>query len=181
LVNSEIGIVSPIFLWYSKLMGTKAAGLVASCLLCMISTASAPSDKLPMSGRTQSPESACPAVLKRVHDEVAELGRYPGQDYIRWDFFIGGPDDDDTNKDQHVVVLIENERAPQRMTLQVTQLERSRGDRNVKYARGTRRVLCFLENGKLEVSRSDFDDRELEELAGGILRAVLDKKKLLMK
>jgi hypothetical protein len=159
----------------------KALGLAASCLLGIILGVSAPSDKAPISDRVQSPESTCPAVLKRVHDEVAELGCYPGQNFVRWDFFIGGPDDDDTNKDQHVVLLIENERGPGRMTLQVTQLERSRGDPNVKYARGTRRVLCFLENGKLEVLRSDYGAAELEELAGGILRAVLDKKRLLMK
>jgi hypothetical protein len=46
--------------------------------------------------------------------------------------------------------------------------------------RRTRRVLCFLKNGKLEVCRSDYGDTELEELADGILRAVLDKKRLLM-
>ena len=159
----------------------KAPVLAASFLLGILSTAPAPAAKTLVSIQTESPEYACPAVLKRVHDEVAELGPYPGQDFIRWDFFIGGPDDDDTNKDQHVVVLIENERGPGRMTLQVTQLERSRGDPNVKYARGTRRVLCFLENGKLEVLRSDYGAAELEELAGGILRAVLDKKRLLMK
>jgi len=165
----------------SRVTGMKVPGLAASCLLGIFSAASAPSDKALVSVQAECPEYACPAVLKRVHDEVAELGRYPGQDFVQWDFFIGGPDDDDTNKDQHVVVLIENERGPRRMILQVTQLERSRGDPNVKYARGTRRVLCFLENGKLEVRRSDYSDTELEEVAGGILRAVLDKKRLLMK
>ena len=159
----------------------KLPGLAASCLLSIFSAASAHSDRTLVSIQTESPEFACPAALMRVHDEVAELGRYPGQDFVRWDFFIGGPDDDDTNKDQHVVVLIEDGQVPRRMLLQVTQLERSRGDRNVKYARGTRRVLCFLENGKLEVRRSDYSDAELEELADGILRAVLDKKRLLMK
>ena len=162
-------------------MGMNVPGLAASCLLGIFSAALAPSERAFVSVQNESPESTCPAVLKRVHDEVAELGCYPGQNFVRWDFFIGGPDDDDTNKDQHVVVLIENERGPGRMTLQVTQLERSRGDPNVKYARGTRRVLCFLENGKLEVRRSDYGTAELEELAGGILRAVLDKKRLLMK
>ncbi len=123
----------------------KVPGLAANCLLGIFSAALAPLDRALVSIQTEPPEYACPAVLKRVHDEVAEMGRYPGQDFVRWDFFIGGPDDDDTNKDQHVVVLIENGRGPRRMILQVTQLERSRGDPKVKYARGTRRVLCFLE------------------------------------
>jgi hypothetical protein len=166
---------------FSRVTGMKVPGLAASCLLGIFAAASAPSDRALVSIQTESSEYACPEALKRVHDEVAELGRYPGQDFVRWDFFIGGPDDDDTNKDQHVVVLIENGRGPRRMILQVTQLERSRGDPKVKYARGTRRVLCFLENGKLEVRRSDYGDTELEELADDILRAVLDKKRLLMK
>jgi hypothetical protein len=167
---------------FSRVTGMKAPGLVASCLLGLLSAAPAP----PAAGalvciQAEFPENACLAALKRVHDEVLELGPYPGQDFVRWDFFIGGPDDDDTNKDQHVVVLIENAEGPRRMTLQVTQLERSRGDPRVKYARGTRHVICWLENEKLQVHRSDYGDKELEELASGILRAVLDKKRLLMK
>jgi hypothetical protein len=166
---------------FSRVTGMKAPGLAASCLLGILSAAPAPADRALVSIQTESPENACPAVLKRVHDEVTELGPYPGQDFIRWDFFIGGPDDDDTNKDQHVVVLIEKAGDSRKMTLQVTQLERSRGDPKVKYARGTRRVLCFLKNGKLEVRRFDYGDKELERLADNILRAVLDKKRLLMK
>ena len=69
----------------------KVPGLAASCLLGILSAAPAPEARAFVSIQTESQEYACPAVLKRVHDEVAEMGRYPGQDFVRWDFFIGRP------------------------------------------------------------------------------------------
>jgi len=51
----------------------------------------------------------------------------------------------------------------------------------VQYFRMETRFIHIGFDGKLEVRRSDYGDTELEELADGILRAVLDKKRLLMK
>jgi hypothetical protein len=125
------------------------------------------------------PQSA--ACLKSLEDIFAELReawvREDGP-FFKWECFIGGPDDDDTNKDQHVVIMILRSEEGPEMKISVTALERSRGDPRIKYARGTRTVVCLL-GGATKVLSSDYDADPLGETAGAVLRAVRDKKRLL--
>jgi hypothetical protein len=116
--------------------------------------------------------------LLEIYREVKELGPYPGEDFIRREFFVG-KDDDDTNKNTHIVILIQNLEGRERMRLQVTTMEPSRNDPQVKYARAVKNIACVVEGDNVSIGRSDYSERELDRLAADILRAVLDKKKLL--
>ena len=117
-------------------------------------------------------------ILNLIYDEVKELGPYPGEDFIRREFFIG-KDDDDTNKNQHVVVLILNIDGQEKMRLQVTYLEPTKENPQVKYAKDLKNIMCVVIGNNVTIQSSDYTERELEKLAPEILRAIQDKKKLL--
>jgi hypothetical protein len=121
-----------------------------------------------------------PAVLlKKILVETRELGARPGEDFIKQEFFIGGPDDDDTNKDTSVVVLIQSIDGTERMTIQVTRMDRDRNDPRIKTARETKSIVGGLDGSLFRITRSDFAADELESVCVQILRAVQDKKRLL--
>ncbi len=117
--------------------------------------------------------------LKRIYDEVKEMGPYPGQSFTQQEFFAGGPDDDDTNKDQHVVVLIQNVSGKEKMTIQVTYLERTKHDPTIKYAKDVKNISCILSADKIQVQSTDYGEKEMDKLVPDILRAIVNKKKLL--
>jgi hypothetical protein len=131
-------------------------------------------------GAAQTWEKSLPT-LKKIFSEVKEIGPYPGEDFIRREFFVG-EDDDDTNKDISVVVLIQrvdDQPYQERMKIQVTEMERSRENPRVGYARITRSVSCLVVGNTVDVQESEFEERSLERLATQILKAIQDKKKLL--
>lgn len=125
----------------------------------------------------EKPKDA-PFLLREIHREVAEMGGYPGEDFIRRDFSLG-EDDDDTNKNHHVGVLIQSLEGDTIMTIQVTKLEPTRKDPRIRYGKEGRMIVCRIRPEEVEIKRSDFHGKELEAVLGEVLRAVLDKKKLL--
>jgi len=116
--------------------------------------------------------------LSRIYKEVKELGPYPGQDFIRWDFFMG-QGDDDTNKPVHAAILIQDKKQGERMDLLVSRMEPSPGDPKVYLNKETKEISCLVRDNKAELISSDFTTAELERLLPGLLLAVQDKKKLL--
>jgi hypothetical protein len=117
--------------------------------------------------------------LKKIYDEVREMPSPPGQDFLNQDFFIGGPDDDDTNKDVHVAILIQAADGAYRMKIQVTYLERSLKDPRVKTSKATKTMTCAVGPTGLRLIDSEYEDREILRLASDILQAVKDKKRLI--
>ena len=121
-----------------------------------------------------------PAVLlKKILVETRELGAHPGEDFIKQEFFIGGPDDDDTNKDTSVVVLIQTIEGRERMTIQVTRMERDRTDRRIKTARETLTIVGGPDGPGFRITRTDYSAAELESVCAQILRAIQAKKRLI--
>ncbi len=118
-------------------------------------------------------------ILQSIYNEVKELGAYPGEDFIRGEFFIGAEDDDDTYKDIHVSILIQDCQSRKKMKVRVTQMEPGRGDPRVKYAGISKTLVCLIKEKKVELESSDFKEKEISALAADILRAVQAKKKLL--
>ncbi len=129
-------------------------------------------------GAAQVPEPATTAVLERIRDEVASLGKRPGDEVLTWDFHIG-PADDDTNQAEHVVVIIQDLGSGTRMTIQVTELEPASWNSNIRYGRTSKTVVCLFRGKRAEIERSDFDGAELDGKLAGVLEAVLNKKRLL--
>jgi hypothetical protein len=117
-------------------------------------------------------------IMETIYGEVKDLGKYPGEDFIKREFFIG-LDDDDTNKDQHVVVLIQTLDGQEIMTIQITDLEKTKSNPNVRNAKSVKNLSCFVAAGKVTMRSSDYAETDLKSIALSILKAVRDKKKLL--
>lgn len=148
--------------------------LLASCLWTALSGSS-----LNAAAEIPDSEKDTPAILKKIYVEVKEMGPYPGESFILHEFFAGGPDDDDTNKDQHVVVLIQVVGGVEKMRIQVTYLERTKQDRTIKYAKEVKNISCLVAADRVKIQSSDYSEKEMDKLAPDILQAILNKKKLL--
>jgi hypothetical protein len=121
-----------------------------------------------------------PALLREIEKAVREIGGYPGEDFIRREFFLG-EGDDDTYKTHYVGILIKDEPEGPRMTILVTRLEPSRDNPRIKYTRDPKTIVCRFPADRAEVVQSDYSQADLETLLPDVLRAVVDKKNLLKK
>ena len=161
--------------WLSnKIIPALSVLLVAACLT-VVEAASGTSSRLP---HPLLPAQDQASVLLQIHKEVSELGKKPGEDLIKWDFHIG-PADDDTNQDEHLVILIHGSENGSKMTIQVTELVPARHNPNIRYGRTVKTVVCLIEDGCAGIERSDYRDRELAGRLPLIVEAVRNKKKLL--
>ena len=121
-----------------------------------------------------------PALLREIEKTVREIGGYPGEDFVRREFFLG-EGDDDTYKTHYVGILIKDDAEGPRMTIQVTRLEPTKDNPRVKYARDPKTIVCRFPADRAEIVRSDYTQADLETLLPEMLRAVVDKKNLLKK
>jgi hypothetical protein len=117
-------------------------------------------------------------VLKEIHAEVKEMGPYPGQDFFQQAFFVG-EDDDDTNKDIHVSILIRAQEKKEKMTIRVTRMIKDRRNPQARLAETTRGLVCLVGGDGVEIQSSDYKEKEIAGLVPEILTAVRNKKRLL--
>jgi hypothetical protein len=116
--------------------------------------------------------------LRQIYAEVKELGPYPGESFIKHEFFLG-PADDDTYKKEHIVVLIQADDGVEKMKIQVTEMETRPDNPRIQLAGRVRSIVCAIAGDDLTIVRSDYVAKEVDRLAPDILRAVREKKKLL--
>lgn len=116
--------------------------------------------------------------LRQIYAEVKELGPYPGESFIKHEFFLG-PADDDTYKKEHIVVLIQADDGAEKMKIQVTEMETRPDNPRIQLAGRVRSIVCAIAGDDLTIVRSDYVAKEVDRLAPDILRAVREKKKLL--
>jgi hypothetical protein len=112
-------------------------------------------------------------ILKSIYSEVKELDAYPGENFIRGEFFIGAEDDDDTYKDIHVSILIQDHDGLEKMKVRVTPMEPGQGDPRVKYARISKTFVCLIGKKNTELASSDFKEKEIRALTEYFSRPVL--------
>ncbi len=153
---------------------TAATGIIALFLLMSLCIFVFPS-------RTSIPpgeKKDVSQILKDIYEEIKEFDKYPGCDFIKREFFVG-EDDDDTNKDTHVVIIVQDIEEKAKVTIQVTYMERSKGRPVVGIAKCVKTLFYFVRDNHSEIIKSDFDEKEKEHILPGILRAIKNKKKLL--
>jgi hypothetical protein len=126
----------------------------------------------------QAPEKKYLTVLKEIHTEVKEMGPYAGQDFVQQAFFVG-EDDDDTNKDVHVSILIRALEQREKMTIRVTQMKKDQRNPQARLAGTTKDLICLVGGDEVEIQSSDYEEKEIAELVPEILTAVRNKKRLL--
>ena len=118
------------------------------------------------------------SALSQVYAEVKEMGPYPGEDFIRREFFVG-EDDDDTNKDIHIMVLIRSSESEEMMRIRVTEMVKDPGNPQARLAATSRMLSCLVAGGRVEIQSSDYEEKDLDKLAPRMLTAIQDKKRLL--
>ncbi|MBN2408272.1 MAG: hypothetical protein JXE07_00925 [Candidatus Aminicenantes bacterium] len=129
-------------------------------------------------GSPPAPENGHLAVLRQIHAEVKEMGFYPGQDFVQQAFFVG-EDDDDTNKDIHVSILIRAQEEKDKMIIRVTSMKKDRRNPQARLAGKTKELICLIGGEGVEIRSSDDPEEEIARLAPDILTAVRNKKRLL--
>jgi len=119
-------------------------------------------------------------LLVEIHKEVSVFDFYEKSNFIKKEFFIG-EDDDDTNKDIHAVVVIQENDGRRTMNIQVTTMRRVRSNPTISYAHETKCISCFIDDGSIRIKKSDFENKDIHGILTGLLKAIADKKKLLDK
>lgn len=117
-------------------------------------------------------------LLKDIHDEVLKFGKNEDPDLIKREFWMD-LDGKEGNKEEHVVVMRHNDGLNLRMTVQVTYFSEDKGKRFVRFAKDTKLIQCCVKEHDLEISKSDYSDKEMEELFANILIGIRNKKELL--
>jgi len=138
---------------------------------------SEPADSMDYTGISEIKKDSS-KVLKEIYREVKELGKFPSENFIKRQFFLG-EDDDDTNKDIHVFILIQNIDEKEKITIQATYMRRGKNKPVVAYAKNVRSISCVLEGDKIDIIKSDYDEMERESFLPEVLRSIRNKKKLL--
>ena len=108
----------------------------------------------------------------------SEMGPYPGDDFIRREFFVG-EDDDDTNKDIQVAILIQSFDSKEKMTIRVTEMAREPAGSRTSVAKTSKVLVCLVGGDDVEILSSDYGNEVLDRLVPDILAAIRNKKRLL--
>ena len=153
-----------------------ALSIAASIVLVALFTVSAGA-AIPFA--PQKPKDAA-GLLREIRREVAEMGPYPGEEFTRRDFSLG-EGDDDTNKNHHVGILIQDLDGVTVMTIQITKLEPLKQNPRIRHGKDPRLVVCRFPPERVEITRSDYHKDELRDVLAEVLQAIIDKKNLIKK
>ncbi len=116
-------------------------------------------------------------ILKEIYKEVLELGSRKNENFIKREFHFD-LDKNDTNSEEHVVVLIYDIGDRERMVVQVTYFV-SRGNNNIiKYAKDIRMVFCSIKRDIIEIEKCDYDDKEMKSVLPDVLEGIREEKKI---
>jgi hypothetical protein len=124
-------------------------------------------------GSKKNPEE----ILKNIHKEVSELGKRKDEYFIKREFHFD-LDENPTNTEEHIVVLIYDIEKGERMVVQVTYFETDGLIHSVKYAKDIKLITCHVDSEKLKIEKCDFSKKEIEPLFSDILKGIQEEKKL---
>lgn len=116
-------------------------------------------------------------ILKDIHKEVSELGKRKDEYFIKREFHFD-LDENPTNSEEHIVVLIYETKDKEKMIVQVTYFEAEGPKYSIKYAKDIKLVTCILDSEKLEIEKCDFNNKEMRPLMTDILKGIQEEKKL---
>jgi hypothetical protein len=116
-------------------------------------------------------------VLKDIYKEVSELGKRKNENFIKREFHFD-LDENPTNSEEHIVVLIYDIDKKERMVVQVTYFEAEGVKYSIKYAKDIRLVSCHIAAEKLEIDKCDFNKKEIKPTLKDILKGIQEEKKL---
>jgi hypothetical protein len=152
-------------------------GIIAGAAIMYIFTSfasSAPNKSISI--KTKQKKDPC-KILKEIYKEVSELGSRKNENFIKREFHFD-LDKNETNSEEHIVVLIYDIGDRERMVVQVTYFK-SRGNINIiKYAKDIRMVFCSIKKDIIEIEKCDYDDKEIKSILPKVLEGIKEEKKL---
>lgn len=116
-------------------------------------------------------------ILKGIYKEVSELGKRKNENFIKREFHFD-LDENPTNSEEHIVVLIYDIDKRERMVVQVTYFETEGVKHSIKYAKDIRLISCHIASEKLEIDKCDFDKKEMKPILIDILTGIQEEKKI---
>jgi len=153
-------------------------GITAILLGALFLNAIPPKSIIRISPASSAQKNDPAKFLRDIYDEVQELGRYGNDNFIKREFHLN-LDDNESNKEEHVVVLSHCYSGREMMLLQVTYFESRRINSHVKYAKMIREIECCVLDKGVEIRRSDYEVAEIRTLLPNILRGNRETKKFL--
>lgn len=116
-------------------------------------------------------------ILKNIYKEVIELGKRENETFIKREFHFD-LDENPTNTEEHIVVLIYEMNDKERIVVQVTYFESEGFRDSIKYAKDIKLISCFLELEEIEIDKSDYDKKEIKKILPDILKGIKEEKEL---
>lgn len=116
-------------------------------------------------------------ILKDIYKEVKELGKRENESFIKREFHFD-LDENPTNTEEHIVVLIYGMDNKERLVIQVTYFESEGLRGSIKYAKDIKLISCFLESEELKIDKSDYDKKEIKKILPDILKGIIEEKRL---
>ncbi len=117
-------------------------------------------------------------ILFSIYNEVKELGRYAGDNFINREFHID-VDGRRQNSEEFVVVLIHDTDEGETMILELTYFDDKKTIYSSKYVHEMKRIACELKEGTIRIVENSFGREEMEKSFPVILEGIVNKKKLL--
>jgi hypothetical protein len=116
-------------------------------------------------------------IMKNIYEEVTALGKRKGEYFIKREFHFN-LDNNPTNTEEHIVVLIYDIEKGERMVVQVTYFETDGLRHSVKYAKDIKLIYCSIDSKKLKIENCDYNKKEMKPLFSDILKGIQKEKKL---
>ena len=115
--------------------------------------------------------------LKEIYKEVSELGSRKNENFIKREFHFD-LDKNETNSEEHIVVLIYDVEDREKMVVQVTYFEPKGNNNIIKYAKDIRMIFCSIKKDILKIEKCDYDNKEIKSLLPEVLKGIREEKKL---
>lgn len=118
------------------------------------------------------------AVIIKIYDEVREMGKREGEDFIKREFHFD-LDGRKANREEHVLVFSYLSKGQQILSIQVTYFE----DNDSRNFQGRALVIkdinCLIKDDLVEINECGFSQEEIESLLPKVLEGIKKEKELL--
>lgn len=128
--------------------------------------------------RAQKSKKTPEDILKYIYEEVSELGKRKNENFIKREFHFD-LDENPTNTEEHIVVLIYEIDNREKMVVQVTYFEAEGVKYAIKYAKDIKLISCHKAQEKFEIDKCDFTIKEMKPTLTDILKGIQEEKKIL--
>lgn len=125
-------------------------------------------------------ENYLAARIREIYEELRPAASVSPEGLREWQSFLG-KDEDDTYKDDHLFIIMQEKEKEVRLWVQITFLERDKINPRKQTALGSKGIEATIDGKteKVSIRRNEFSSEEVEKIFAAILHSIREKKKLL--